>query len=53
MITVIAATALCSPPPSSDLAARIALLESLLAQPKLNDGRRAWARAELKRLKGK
>lgn len=42
-----------SPPPSSDLAARIALLESLLANPKLNDGRRAWAKAELKRLKGK
>ena len=53
MTTVIAATVLCSPAPSSDVARRIATLEALLAQPRLNDGRRAWAKAELKRLKGK
>ena len=41
------------PPPSSDLAARIATLQALLEQPRLNDGRRNWAKAELKRLKGK
>lgn len=41
------------PAPSSDLAWRIAILKALLEQPRLNDGRRAWARAELKRLRGK
>ena len=41
------------PTPPSDLARRIAIIETLLAQPRLNDGRRAWAKAELKRLKGK
>lgn len=39
--------------PPLDPDARRAYLEALLADPRTNDGRRAWAQAELKRLKGK
>lgn len=38
-------------PVTTDLAQRRAYLEAILAHPRTNDGRRAWARAELKRLK--
>lgn len=39
------------PAPPSDLAQQVAYLAALIANPRTNDGRRTWARAELKRLK--
>ena len=43
-----------SPPliPPLDPGQRRAYLDALIANPRTNDGRRAWARAELKRMKG-
>lgn len=52
-MTTFSLTVPAAPPLPTDPDARRAYLEALIANPRTNDGRRAWARAQLKRLKGK